>query len=131
MARKGARFIKIWLAHYKGFTNEAGWYVFAIDIRNEYSVRLPKLMWMKYPDLVHVLNYKTMFYPLHYPDHIKLVFAEESTFQWSNEAFGYHTWGSRTFVEFFSNMTVGDALKSSSPFWKKVGYLLKEDFAKN
>jgi len=113
----GAKFLKYWRANYKGFTNSASW--------NLYSVRLPKLLWMRYPEQIFVVGHKALFWPLHYDNHVEMVFGANSSWGgWGPESFAYHTWGSKTYDLYLRGLSVEVVRKGVRAFDRVAAELL-------
>lgn len=86
MAKPGAEFIQRWLSEYRTFSKEE-W--------NFHSVRLPATLAAQAPHLIHVLDHKSFFWPMHWREHlIKFFVRPDSDF--CKTSFCVHLWETLT-----------------------------------
>jgi hypothetical protein len=112
MSSKQAWFAKLWLEQYQNFDG-GEW--------DKFSVRLPKYLWIQYPESIKVLSSRRMFWPLFSKSAIKKVF-EQDTYKWQDryDQVAYHAWEKMTYGTYLSTLKAEKVFQQDTAFHRMI-----------
>ncbi len=94
LAQKNSKFLRLWLSTYKEFRSKG-----FDKYWDEHSVIIPYQISQYYPELIHIENQESFFYPSYSlsPVDLKLLFEENKSF---SEAYIFHLWESLSYQNY-------------------------------
>eukprot|EP00475_Leptophrys_vorax_P024253 TRINITY_DN3342_c0_g1_i2.p1 TRINITY_DN3342_c0_g1~~TRINITY_DN3342_c0_g1_i2.p1 ORF type:complete len:394 (-),score=91.69 TRINITY_DN3342_c0_g1_i2:82-1263(-) len=112
MSRKDAWFAKLWLNEYHNFDDH---------IWDNFSVRLPKDLWLQYPESIKVLSSRRMFWPLFGKGQVEMIFARDS-YSWEDkyDQVAYHAWEKFSYPLYVHNLTAEEVFSKDTTFHRMI-----------
>ena len=116
LSKPQAPFAIEWLKAYAHF-NDSAWAAF--------SIKLPKQLWLAYPERVHVLNPQRFFDPLWTDQGLQKAYSTESKYEFGKgDQVAWHAWSQMAWDRHLHNLTVESIRMRDTPFKRAVVHLL-------